>query len=172
MAKLAIAAVAGFELMKAHNLKKQKIREQAAYMDAKNRVMGAATREMAEEQRNKELMHSRAVALAAASGGGVDDPGMVTLLGDLNAEGEYRIMSRLWAGQNEAEGLNFRAKEARREADSALSVGLISALSQGAKAYATVGGFGDFRKPRIPSGFPEDIGKTDLRKFNPDVRYA
>lgn len=140
MAWVAAIAAGGAEAYKAHQVKKNKLREAQAYRDAKNRSMAGTTRDMSEEARKKELMHSRAIAVAAASGGGVDDPGMVKILGDINAEGEYRIMSRLWSGQNEAEGLIFRAEAAQREADDAYSAGIINVITAGTGAYFGAGG--------------------------------
>jgi hypothetical protein len=140
MAHIAAIGAGGAQAYKAHQIKKTKLREAEAYRDAKNRSMAGTTHAMAEEERKKELMHSRAVAVAAASGAGVDDPGVVKILGDLNAEGEYRIMSRLWTGQNEAEGLTFRAKAAQRESDDAYKAGMINVLSSSASAYFGAGG--------------------------------
>jgi len=137
-----VALAAGGALMQAHATAKAKLRESEAYIDAKNRTMAATTHDIAELQREKEIMHSRALALAAFQGGGVDDPGVVKILGDLNAEGEYRIMATLWAGQNEAEGLLFRADEAKREASSAKQAGIFNALTAGVSTYAWSGGFG------------------------------
>ena len=130
MAQLVMVALAaGGALMKAHATAKAKLRESEAYIDAKNRTMAATTHDIAELQREKEIMHSRALALAAFQGGGVDDPGVVKILGDLNAEGEYRIMSRLWSGQNEAEGLVYRAEAAKREGSAVMTAGMIRAVS-------------------------------------------
>ena len=139
MAWFAAVASGASTAIKAWQQNKVKQQEADAYVDAKNRSMAATTREMAEEERNKEYMHSRALAVAAFSGAGTSDPGMVKVLADLNAEGEYRVMSRLWSGQNEAEGLNFRAEAARREGDAIWDNVVISALSSGASTYA---GFG------------------------------
>jgi hypothetical protein len=66
---------------------------------------------------------------------------MVNLLGDLNAEGDYRIMSRLWAGEDAADGLSFRADQAAREGDSALKAGYVTAISSVASAWGG-GAFG------------------------------
>ena len=140
MAWLKAAAAFGAEAFKAYQVKQAKIQETLAYREAKNRTMAATTREVAEEARTKEFMHSRALAVAAASGGGTGDPGMVKILGDLNAEGEYRMMSKLWAGMNEAESLIFRAKQAEEEGDAAIKAGIINAFSEAAKAYG--GSFG------------------------------
>jgi hypothetical protein len=159
MAEVAAFASAGAEAYKAHQLHKNKLLEAQAFRDAKNRTMAATTREMAEGERTKELMHSRAIALAAASGAGVDDPGMVKILGDLNAEGEYRIMSQLWSGQNEAEGQIFRAEAAQREADDAYTAGVINVITAGTSAYfGAGGGKGKFNLPTKtttkPAGVP------------------
>lgn len=178
MAQLAVLAfTAGSELMRAHALQKAKRREEAAYNEAANRTMGATTREIAAEERNKERMHSRALLLAAASGGGVDDPGMVALLGDLNAEGRYRMFSRLWSGQNEAAGLRFRANEAGKEADSAMTAGIINALSSGAKAYAGMSAFGgppggSFGQSSVMELPEVPYGALDAVEYNPGVVYG
>ena len=146
MAQIAIiAAMAGGQLYKGAQAKKLKEREAQGFRDAAMRRKGVAHREMAEERRKKEFMYSRALALAAFSGAGVDDPGMVTLLGDLNAEGEYRILSRLYAGENEAEGLLFRAEAARREGKAARSASYINAITSAVSAYSAFGGgFGSY----------------------------
>lgn len=141
--------------IKGHKARKQKIAEQKALMDAKNRSMAATTREMAEEERKKEFMYSRALAVAAASGAGVDDPGMVALLGDLNAEGEYRVLSRLWTGQDEAQGLNFRAEAARREGDAAFEAGIITGLTSAVSSASSMGGP---KAPPMPK--PQPGGST------------
>ncbi len=137
MAYLAAIAAGGSELMKAHEIEKAKRREALALIEAKNRVMGATTRDLEEEGRTKEQMESRALALAAFGGGGVDDPTVVKLLGDLNAEGMYRIFARLWTGQDQAEGLLHRADEAEKEANAVRAAAPITAMTSAAKAYAS-----------------------------------
>lgn len=121
------------KLYQGYQLRKQKEAEAVALREARNRRMAATTRDMAEEERRKEFMQSRAVALAAASGGGVDDPTVVNLMGDLAAEGEYRVMAKMWRGLDEAEGLTFRAEAARREGRAAFEGGVISTMTDAAK---------------------------------------
>lgn len=130
----AAQAIAAYKKSKAHEA------QAAEYREAKNRRMGAATREMAEERRKQEFIHSRAVAVAAASGAGTD-AGMVKILSDLNAEGEYRVMSLLWSGLNDAEGFLARAKAEEQAADDALVMGAVNAVSSAFSAYAGAGGF-------------------------------
>ena len=80
-------------------------------------------------------MNSRALAVGAASGAGTSGPGFVKVLADLDAEGEYRTMSRLWNAQNDSEGLYFRADAARREMKAINSMAMVNALTSATSAY-------------------------------------
>ena len=152
MAAIAVAAVASassiHQGMQAEKLKEQEAR---GYIDAAHRRRAAASREVSEEARNRDFMYSRALAVAAASGTGTSGQGMVTLFGDLNAEGEYRILSRLWAGENEAEGLLYRAEIARNEGKAARSAGYINAVTSAVSGYVGMGGYSPPPKQFSPS---------------------
>ena len=148
IAIFAVMAVAG--MYKARQAKNLKMEEAEGFREAGSRAKAAAQREAEAEERLKEHVYSRALLVAAASGAGVDDPGMVNLIGDLNAEGEYRIMSRLWAGEDEAEGFAFRADQAEREGDAALKAGYVNVIQTAASTYMG-GGFGSTSTP-IRSG--------------------
>jgi len=123
---------------KGYMAKKLKDEEAQGYRDAAGRQMAITSREMAEEIRNKELMHSRAIVVAGMSGAGTD--GITKLLGDLNTEGEYRVMSVLWNGLNEAEGLQYRADAAEREGKAAQTAGIIDGVTSAVSAYVGMGG--------------------------------
>lgn len=123
---------------KGYQAKKLKEEEAKGLQEAAVRQMALTSREMAEEIRNKELMHSRAIAVAGISGAGTD--GLTKLLGDLNTEGEYRVMSVLWNGQNEAEGLIYRAEAAQREGKAAQTAGIIDGVTSAVSAYVGMGG--------------------------------
>ena len=125
---------------KGYMAKKLKDEEAEGYRDAAGRQMAITSREMAEEIRNKELMHSRAIVVAGMSGAGTD--GITKLLGDLNTEGEYRVMSVLWNGLNEAEGLQYRAEAAEREGKAAQTAGIIDGVTSAVSAYVGMGGKG------------------------------
>lgn len=71
--------------------------------------LATATRKAAEEDRQKELVISRARAVGAKSGGGVD----YTLLGDLEEEGTYRTLVANWEGEEAARGLRAQAAATR-----------------------------------------------------------
>jgi hypothetical protein len=141
MAQLAVAVVMGAaQIYKGAQQKKLKEQEAVGYRDAARRRLGVAHREMAEERRNKEFMYSRALAVMGAQGATQADPGINALLADLNAEGEYRVLSRLWAGQNEAEGLQFRADAAIREGRAAVKASYVNAVTSAVSAYYGMGG--------------------------------
>lgn len=70
----------------------------------------AAGQRAAEEQRRQgELVQSRAIALAAAGGGGVTDPGIVRLLAGNAGETAYRSAVALYEGEDKARSLNAQA---------------------------------------------------------------
>jgi len=142
MAQIAVAAVLAVgALYKGAEAKKLKDQEAQGYTDASYRRLAAASRDVSEEERNKEFMYSRALASSAASGGGTGH-GVTKLLADLNAEGMYRMMSRLWVGKDEAEGLQFRAEQARREGDAAVKASYINAVTSVVSYGASMGGWG------------------------------
>ena len=134
---------------KGYQAKKLKEEEAQGYRDAAGRQMAITSREMQEEIRNKELMHSRAIAVAGISGAGTD--GITKLLGDLNTESEYRVMSTLWNGQNEAEGLQYRAEAAEREGKAAQTAGIIDGITSAVSAYVGMGGKGSPGGPTGPT---------------------
>ncbi len=115
MAQLALVATlfaqkkAGDEAEDAGKIRAAELKRRA---DARRAV---GTREAAEEARNAKLAYSRALAVAAASGAGVDDPTVVKLFADLQAEGDYRVLSRLYTAEEEAQGEDFASEVALRE---------------------------------------------------------
>lgn len=148
MAQLAVMAFMGAaQLYKGKQQQKLKEREAQAYLDAADRRQAAMTFEVAAAQRQKELMYSRALLVAGAQTGNTSDAGIQTLLADLNAEGDYRILSTIWVGQTEAEGLRFRAEAARREGESAKDASYVSAITSALSGYVGMGGAsGDLSK--------------------------
>jgi hypothetical protein len=135
---------------KGYQAKKLKDEEAKGIREAAGRQMAITSREMSEEIRNKEMMHSRAISVAGASGAGVD--GLTKLLGDLNTEGEYRVMSVLWNGLNEAEGLQYRAEAAEREGKAAQTAGIIDGVTSAVSAYVGMGSPGTKANPAGPTG--------------------
>ncbi len=149
MAQIAILAVMAIAaLNKGAQARKVAYGQAEDYRDARNRSMAATTAAIAGDKIVKERIYSRAIAVSAASGAGVDDPGVINILGDLNAEGDYRIFSQLYTGETEAEGYRVKSENAMKEGDAALNSGYIEAATTVLSAYGA-GAFGGSTK--IPS---------------------
>jgi hypothetical protein len=143
MAQIAILAVTAImALNEGAQKRKLKYAEAQGITEAGHRKMAATTAEMAEKIAEKERMEGRALSLAAASGGGIDDPTVVNLIGDLNAEGEYRVMSRLYVGSSEATGMYHSAEMARKEGEFALEQGYVKAATTVMSQYGNFGAMG------------------------------
>ncbi len=72
-------------------------------------AIGSATLKAAEADRITSLQNSRALAVAAASGGGASDPGVVSLLAKNAEEGAYRRQVAMYEGQDRAQGMRLAA---------------------------------------------------------------
>ncbi len=96
-------------------------------------------REAAEERRNAKLAYSRALSVAAASGAGVSDPTVVKLFADLQAEGDYRVLSRLFVAEDEAQGIEYRSEVALREGKARKRAARLTALSTATSFAETYG---------------------------------
>lgn len=78
-------------------------------------VIAASQRDALEEKRRADLAASRALALAAASGGGASDTTVVNLIAGLKGEGAYRSAVALYRGEDQARKLRTGAKAKRYE---------------------------------------------------------
>lgn len=100
-------------------------------------------RQAMEERRQARLLQSRSLAVAAASGGGADDPTVVNIMSDLEGEGEYRALTALYEGETEAQGLEAQARARRKEGKNAKIAGFINAgaslLDAGSTMYDRYG---------------------------------
>ena len=106
------------------------LKNEARQLDTKAGLERASSqREAMEERRKARLLQSRGQAVAAASGGGADDPTIVNLMADIAGEGEYRSLTALYEGNERAFGLEAEAKARRKEAKNAKIAGYIDAGS-------------------------------------------
>ena len=98
---------------------------EAAQLEA-NAITTIATgqRQAAEERRRMELVESRALALAAASGGGVSDPTVVKIIAELSGEGAYRSAVAMYDAEEAARQMRLGAYARRYEGSQALESGL------------------------------------------------
>ena len=113
----------GAEEKKSSDAEAEQIRKRAAARRAEG------NRGAIEERRQAQHKLSRAQAVAAASGASLADPTFVNLAGDIEAEGEYRALSRLYEASEESEGLEAAAQARKREGRAARLAGGIGAVS-------------------------------------------
>jgi hypothetical protein len=76
----------------------------------------ASQRAAAEDRRRARLAGSRALAVAASSGGGASDINVTDAIADLAGEGEYRALTSLYSGEQSARNLEAAAYDKRNEA--------------------------------------------------------
>jgi hypothetical protein len=110
---------------------------------------GSAQRAALEEIRQADLVRSRALAVASASGASASDKGMIDIYGDIGAEGEYRALSQLWEGDEVALGLQYGADIAEREGRAAMTSGLLKA---GATAFGGASSMREEYSSKTPQG--------------------
>lgn len=141
MAQLAVAAVvmAG-QYMGGRAAKKGAINDAKQLQKRAGQTRATAQRAAIEERRDAKYLMSRARALAAASGGGVSDPSVVNILGDIEAEGEYNALARMYEGETAAQSDQAMAKARRSEGNAAMNASYFNMASTAASAYAGVGG--------------------------------
>lgn len=72
-----------------------------------------------EELRKSELMQSRILALAGASGGGAMDPTVVSLMSKTAAEGKLAQATRIYNSEEQARGMEMQADTALYEGKAA-----------------------------------------------------
>lgn len=116
---------------------------QASQLDASaGQDRASAQRAAAEQRRQAKLAQS---ALQARAGGGGLDAGVVTLDTGIEGEGEYRALTALFQGEEQARGKEFAASNARATGDAqkrASRTRAFSSILSGATMYSKYGGGG------------------------------
>lgn len=111
------AAANGARQQAAAQFTAAQLEQQAGQTEASGQRAGA------EQTRQAMLLNSRALALAAASGGGATDPTVVTLLSRTAAEGAYRSAVAIYQSEEQARQLRLKAAATSYEGDLALASG-------------------------------------------------
>lgn len=83
--------------------------EAAQMREAGGQAVAASQRSAFEVQRQTDLVTSRALAVAAASGGGASDPTVVSIIARDAAQGAYQKAVALYQGQDRARYLDLEA---------------------------------------------------------------
>lgn len=111
-----------------------------------------------EERRVADYAASRALAVAAASGGGVSDPTIVKILADHKGMGAYKASLALYEGEERARQFRIAAMSERLGGSQSLEEGLAQARAYNTRAigmtvrtlgglYAKYGGGGPEAEP-------------------------
>jgi len=116
----------------------KQLREQA------NRSEALSQREAIERRREANLISSRALAIAGASGAGVDDPTVENILHDIGTQGEYNVLSALYDGKLQARSERYQAETAREEGRMAKKASYLQAIGNLGKSMYDVSGGGMF----------------------------
>lgn len=89
---------------------------EAQQLDAKaGQERASAIYAAQEDRRQKRLAQSRAQAVAASGGGMATDSDVLDIMGDLEKEGEFRAMTRIYEGEERARGMETDATLRRYE---------------------------------------------------------
>lgn len=166
----AIAAV-GTVLTYASQRKQGKQAQAAANFEASQLEQGSgqqiatAQRGAEESRRQGVLAQSRALAVAAASGGGASDPTVVKLIANLAGEGAYRGMVDLYSGQEKARQMRVQADITRHGGgqayQNAQNTSLATAVSGASSLYAKYG----MHSQPAPANAPALGQSSDLSSY-------
>jgi hypothetical protein len=108
----AVTSMAG-EQESEENIKRANYRSAKQLERNADNAIGAGQRKMLAERRNKELVASRALALAAASGADATSPGIVDIIADIEGEGAYRESVALYEAEQQATDMREEAQNLR-----------------------------------------------------------
>jgi hypothetical protein len=123
----------------------RELTSEAAQLEAQaGQERAVGQRRAIEEKRQARLAQSRALAVAAASGGGASDPSVVNAIADLAGEGEYRALTSLYEGDTAGDDMLRQAAARKREAKNVKKAALFKAgstiLGAGASMFDRFGG--------------------------------
>lgn len=137
---------------------------QAAQLERNaSNARATSQRSAAEETRKAGILNSNVLAGAAASGGGTDGS-VQNIMGDIAGEGEYRSLTRLYDGEEQARGMEGQASAQIASGKNAQNSSYLSAAGTIASSVGSAmggmggGGGGSMFSKYSPSA---DIGPFD-----------
>lgn len=126
------------------NSQASELRSEAGQLDTMaGQERATGQRAAVEARRQSALLGSRALAVAAASGGGASDPTVVNIISRLSGEGQFRALTAMYDAEETARSKEMQAIDKRKEAGNVKKAGLLTAagtlLNSGASMYKTFG---------------------------------
>lgn len=144
---------AGGTILGANSQAKQ-LRGEAAQLEVQaGQERASSQRQAIEERRQGRIASSRALAIAAASGGGADDPSVINAIANIEGEGEYRALTALYEGNSSGDDLVRQAAARRTEAKNVKRAALF-------KAAGTIIGAGSSLADRYGGGEAKAAAKS------------
>lgn len=101
-------------------------------------AIGISQRQAIEDKRQAQLVASRSLAVAAASGGGVSDPTVVNVISNAKGEGAYRANLDLYEGEAKARRLKMQAIVGRSTGEQEAAAGKNRAIGADLAAAGTL----------------------------------
>lgn len=144
VASTALSFASGMQQASAAKAQGRGIQQQREYEAKVNEVQAgqeraAFQRSAINQRRQAQLVEEKAIAIGAAQGGSVD-PSTLNIISDIAQEGDYRVATSLYDGEERARALESSAQIARYEGDAAARAGRSSARSQRFSAFANLAG--------------------------------
>ena len=132
------AAISGAGTIIGAHDKDKALRKEALQLERQAGIERAASQRKAmEEKRQARLVASRAQAVGAATGGALD-PTVVNAMADIEGEGEFRALTALYEGEEEARGLEAQAVARRKEGKNAKKASYFQAAGSILSAGSTL----------------------------------
>ena len=136
----------------------------AQFRASANQQIGASQVAAQETQRQTDYIASRALAVAAASGGGASDPTVVNILARIAGEGAYKKSVDIYQGQSAAANLEMQAATAEYGGQATKNASRVKAYSTlmvgGSSLYSKYGG----KSPSKPN--PAGLYATDIPLYS------
>lgn len=101
-------------------------------------AQAASQRQAYEVDKATQLATSRALAVAAASGGGASDPTVVGMMANLAAEGSYQKEIALYSGDEQARSMRAKADTVEYEGDQTMVNSALTSAGQVAKLRSSI----------------------------------
>lgn len=120
----------------------------------------AGQRGALQEDRQNKLVQSRAIALAASSGGSATDPTVLRIVGGIASEGAYRQHVALYQGEEKARQLRIAAAADRLSGDISAGATIASARAIELQTAGSVLGQASSMYARFGYGSPGSVVRT------------
>jgi len=116
-----------------------------------------------DEQRKSALIASRAIAVAAASGGGALDPTVVKILQGIHGEGELAADTRMYNANENARDMTDKASATKYSGKQAAAAGRMKAISTVLNSGSQLANtWGSTPAPNSGGGIPSLESSTDF----------